>query len=339
MKRKTIGIGILVAVIAIGLGIGSCFWLSYEQSEKYTGPVEDITVAVSKLEATTLVRIALENGYFEEYGLNVTMTEQDLGKFSLKEVLEGKADIATVAETPVMKESFKREDLRILATIHSSSTNVKVIARKDHGVNTSQDLKGKKVGTTVGTVGEFFLFSFLLFSGLSVKDIELIDEKPTVLVEALQTGEIDAFALREPYVFRAQEKLGDTVVVFSRDDVYTATFNLVALSDFVENEPQLVKRFLLALLQAEKFVKSNRTESIDLISKDLQLDREYLNITWNQSKFTLTLDQSLVMTMEDEARWLIKSGLSDKQEVPNYLDYIYFDALEEIKPEAVTIIH
>ncbi len=42
--------------------------------------------------------------------------------------------------------------------------------------------------------------------------------------------------------------------------------------------------------------------------------------------------------MEDEARWAMKEGLTDKKEVPNYLDFIFMDALELVKPEAVTII-
>jgi hypothetical protein len=47
----------------------------------------------------------------------------------------------------------------------------------------------------------------------------------------------------------------------------------------------------------------------------------------------------LLITLEDEARWAIKNNLTSATEVPNYLDYIYFDALDEVKPEAVGIIH
>ena len=43
--------------------------------------------------------------------------------------------------------------------------------------------------------------------------------------------------------------------------------------------------------------------------------------------------------MEDEASWLIENGLTDATEVPNYLDFIYLQGLEEVQPGAVTIIH
>jgi NitT/TauT family transport system substrate-binding protein len=42
--------------------------------------------------------------------------------------------------------------------------------------------------------------------------------------------------------------------------------------------------------------------------------------------------------MEDGARWRIKQGIAEAANVPNYLDYIYFDALEEVKPKAIGII-
>jgi len=51
------------------------------------------------------------------------------------------------------------------------------------------------------------------------------------------------------------------------------------------------------------------------------------------------LDQSLVLALEDEARWAIKNKLTSKTKVPNYLNHIHLDALKSVAPSAVTIIH
>ena len=61
--------------------------------------------------------------------------------------------------------------------------------------------------------------------------------------------------------------------------------------------------------------------------------------TWADHKFIITLPQSLIMTMEDMARWKIENNLIETTEVQNYLGNIYIDALGEVKPEAVGIIH
>lgn len=55
-------------------------------------------------------------------------------------------------------------------------------------------------------------------------------------------------------------------------------------------------------------------------------------------EYTLSLDQSLIVAMEDQARWMISNNLTKESTVPNFMDYIYEDALKKIKPRAVNII-
>jgi NitT/TauT family transport system substrate-binding protein len=52
----------------------------------------------------------------------------------------------------------------------------------------------------------------------------------------------------------------------------------------------------------------------------------------------VTLTQVLLITLEDETRWAIKSKLVEKSKMPNYIDFIYVDGLQAVKPEAVRII-
>ena len=60
---------------------------------------------------------------------------------------------------------------------------------------------------------------------------------------------------------------------------------------------------------------------------------------WPTFQFSVTLDQSLLLTLEDETRWAIKNKLTGRTNIPNYLYHIYLDALHAVTPEAVTIIH
>lgn len=59
---------------------------------------------------------------------------------------------------------------------------------------------------------------------------------------------------------------------------------------------------------------------------------------WDKNQFSLSLDQSLILAMEDEARWMIKNNLTNEKNVPNFLDYIYEDGLKAVKPEAENVI-
>jgi len=64
----------------------------------------------------------------------------------------------------------------------------------------------------------------------------------------------------------------------------------------------------------------------------------YMAAIWPEHQFSLTLDQGLVAAMEDEARWLIANDLTVEKQVPDFLDYIYVEGLEAVKPDAVNII-
>ena len=68
------------------------------------------------------------------------------------------------------------------------------------------------------------------------------------------------------------------------------------------------------------------------------MEETILASIWDDFVFELSLEQSLLTILEDEARWAIKNGFTNKTKVPNYLGYFYLDAMKAVKPEAVTII-
>ena len=59
---------------------------------------------------------------------------------------------------------------------------------------------------------------------------------------------------------------------------------------------------------------------------------------WSQNQFSLSLDQSLLLAMQDEAQWLISNHLTNATTVPNFINYVYQDGLKSVKPSAVNII-
>lgn len=336
-KKILIGIMVVVAVVIAGV---SLYWFVQKQPEKYTGPVEKVTMGISATSLLpSLVHIAEEKGYFLEQGIDMKIEGYPAGKFALEATLEGKTDMATVADVAIAFTSFERNDFAILVTILDSTEHVKALVRKDRNINTSHDLIGKKVATTIGTSAHFFMITFFALNLLDFSDVEVVDLKPNKMVEAIVNGDVDAIFTWEPNILNCQKILADNAVILSSMVGYMVTFNLVSRKDFIESNPELIKRIIKSLAKAEEFVKNNREESIDIVASRLKIERESINELWNDYKFRLSLSQSLLVTMEDQARWAIQNNLTDATEVPNYLDYIYIDALLEVRPEAIGIIH
>jgi len=201
-------------------------------------------------------------------------------KAALDEVLEGKADLAIAAETPIMFAIMKGQKISIIATIQSSNKNAAIVARKDRSISTLSDLKGKKIGVNLGTNGEFFMDSFLAIHGMARQDITVVDLKPAEIPEALVRGDIDAVSAWSPFLGQAQKELGDKGVTFYDQDIYTETSNLAATQESIRKNPARVRKVLLALLKAEEFVMHHPDEAQKIVAEFRQMKQDLLGELW-----------------------------------------------------------
>jgi NitT/TauT family transport system substrate-binding protein len=70
----------------------------------------------------------------------------------------------------------------------------------------------------------------------------------------------------------------------------------------------------------------------------MHYDDHTLERFWQSTQLRLTLDQSLVLAMEDETRWMIANNLTNATAVPDFQKYIYTNGLERVIPGSVNII-
>lgn len=298
-------------------------------------PLQKITVAYTWQPQSTLVHIAVAKGYFSEEGLDVQPLMHTYGKAALQEVLDHKADFATVAETPVMFSILDGEKIFVIANIEASSMNNAIVARKDAGIAKPGDLKGKRIGFTPGTTSDFFLDSLLTAIGLTRKDIKPVGLKPEEMQDAIMAKKLDAVSTWNYPLTLIQQQLGANGTIFYDKEIYTETFNIAARQDFVQKNPETVKHFLRALLKAEDFVKQNPEAAQSIMSASTKIDHSLIHEVWNAFNYHVVQDQTLLLTLEDETRWAMKNKLTDKTEMPDYLSYIQLDNLRAIKPEAI----
>src|SRR5208283_4648206 len=165
MKRFT-SIARLVVFTLAALGVIAFCTLGCKPSEKQAGPREKITIAYSTTPNAILVYIAFAKGYFLEEGLDAIPQVHPFGKIALNAVVEGKADLGTVADTPIVFTVMNGQKIAILATTQTSNRNEAIIARRDRGIAKPADLKGKKIGVPFGTHADFFTDIFLIAHGI-----------------------------------------------------------------------------------------------------------------------------------------------------------------------------
>lgn len=336
-KKALIWIGVVFAIIA--MAIGGYYWLHQKPEQKeFTGHREKVTIGFLPNMLSSLVLIAEAKGFFMQEGLDITLKSYPTGRDTLIAMIAKEIDIAVTGDLGLVVSSLERDDFAVLATIGSSSNAFKIVSRTDKA-RLPKDLKGKRIATQKDTQMHFFLHLFLLKNGLSEEDVKISFKKAGELALTLASGEVDAISAREPIISQARGLLPDKAIVFEEPEFFQSTYNFAALKVLLKERPEAMQKVIRALLKAEGFARKYPEEAVDIVSQKIGVDKSTIASDWENAELMVSLSQRLLLTFESEARWAIKNKDTGKTNIPNYLDFIYFDGLMAVKPDAVTIIH
>jgi ABC-type nitrate/sulfonate/bicarbonate transport system substrate-binding protein len=332
-NHKFITLAVILLVVAIVL---SSF--VYLNSQKpYTGNIEPITLGVYPSEYNSLIYIANDQKFFNANGLNITLKNYVSGAAAAKGMLNEEVDVATASEFVIVSNALNNASICALGSL-SRYLNLDIIARTDRGINSVSDLVGKKIGVTLGTANQFYLGRYLELYGINQSQVTVVNYNFVQMPDALANGTIDAAITFQPYINQIQNLLGDRIVVWPAQAEQFGYFESICTRSWATAHPDLVVRFLKAVIQAENFNAVHRDQAIAIVANDLNYTNEYTASVWPDYEYSVMLDQSFILLMQDEARWLINNNLTSSTSTPNFLDYIYVDGLKSVRSESVNII-
>lgn len=298
--------------------------------------VPNILIATPTGPTSGPVYVANEKGFFSQESLKATVVPFTSGRLALDALLAGKAQVALVAETPLVLAGFQNQRFCILATITESPH--KLVILKKANVEIPGDLKGKKISALQGSAGAFWMYAYLKANGLAQSDVTFINLQPPDQVSALVRGDIDAFFAWEPYPYLAQKELGDKVTVQSSKGIYTQTFNVVVMQDFARNSSETLRRLLRALIQAQSFMTVNKGEAMPIVARNSGMDENVMDSIWQDHKFGVHLDNSLVTYLQKEADWAKDTNIvASGSATPDFGSLICATPLRETKSSVVSL--
>lgn len=335
-RLKRYALLLFVILVVPATVVGSFFYLNPQNT--FSGKPLSITVGnAQSFECDTLVHIAEIQNFFVKNGLNVTIRDYASGLAAVNDLLQGGVDVAATAEFPLVGKAFNGQNISALGTIAKTQLQ-DIIGRKDRGIESISDLAGKRVGVTLGTIAEFYFGRFLELNGLNLTDVTIVNVSPLESVNAIVNGIVDAIIIWQPYAYTIENLLGFNAVIWPAQSSQLTYIVEVARNDWITQHPDIVNRFLNSLAQAQDYLVNYPAESEAMVQKNLNYTDAYMAAVWSKNTFSLSLDQSLVVAMENEARWMINNNLTNETFVPNFLNYLYVDGLSSVKPESVNII-
>ena len=333
-RKRTLTVAV-VLILVLAITLSSFFYL--DSQKPYTGKTESLTLGIYPSEFSSLIYIANDQGYFSTNGIKLILKDYTSGASAVKGMLNGEVDIATASEFVVANNAMQNEGIYALGTV-SKYLNLYLVARTDLGIHNISDLVGKKIGVALGSANQFYLGRFLDLNGINQNQVTLVNVTFVDTPNELANGTIDAAIIFQPYINQIQNTLGDKIIMWPAQADQFGYFELICTKNWAALNQDLAVAFLKAIVQAENFNIVHKVQAVAIVARDLNYTDSYVESIWPGYQYTVTLDQSFIVLMQDEARWLISNNLTSTTTIPNFINYVYPDGLKSVKPDAVNII-
>lgn len=145
------------------------------------------------------VMVAKDAGLYEKQGLDANLQVFSSGTDLIKAIVGGQLDVGVLGFTNALTWAAKGADLKVVGSAQMGYHSL--LVRKDANIKTLADLRGRRLATQQrGSTADIILNGVVLPSaGLKREDVQLLYVSPSVAVDSLIAGRVDAAFVFEPY--------------------------------------------------------------------------------------------------------------------------------------------
>jgi NitT/TauT family transport system substrate-binding protein len=260
--------------------------------------------------------VAEAQGYFKEAGINVEFVPVASANERDQVMQSGQVDgmINDLTSTVLYnKDAQKIAVVRFARTASADKPQFSLLAAKDSGITTPDQLQGVEIGISQGTVIDYLTQRILENAGLATADIKTINV-PAIpdRLQLLNEGKLKAAVLPEPAATLAEQ--GGAIRVIDDSSLPSVGTSEISFSlNSLKSKPETVKKFLAAIEKATADVNHEPTKWDSLLS-DKKLVPAPLIGKYALPKFP-TASVPSEAQIKDVLGWLLAKGLI-KQEVP-----------------------
>lgn len=280
---------------------------------------------------------ARDYGHFEDQGLEVEFTTFSNGPDEIAAMASGDIDIAQIGHGA---HKLAIEGKATIFQMDATSLADAVLGNKERGVETLEDLRGKKIASSLGTSADIILKLALQDAGISEDEVEIIEMDASGVVPAMVSGKIDACATWSPGTITIAEQLGDNLVVLADNETYIdkATFpsSFITTDKYASENRDILVRFAAAIQKGQEERLANLDDVARATAKHFELDEETVLKSKNEGNWSTSgatffkdalADGTIKLFYENQQQIFIDAGVVE-EEVP-VENYILFDVMEE----------
>ena len=264
--------------------------------------------------APGLVALA-EGGQLSQLLPNATIqvNQFSTGTLASEALLTDSIDLTFIGPNPAINAYVKTEG-KVRVISGSTSGGAFLVVRE--GINTPADLAGTSIASpSLGNTQDVALRKWLADQGFETDtagggDVSVVPQENSQTLETFIAGTIDGAWVPEPWATRLIQDAGAHVLVDERDlwpaGEYVTT-HLLVNQGYLDANPEVIKRILLANIQAVDFVNDNQAEAQEIVNAEIEklttkpIGEDLLKAAWANLTYTVDPIASSLQKSADDA--------------------------------------
>lgn len=222
---------------------------------------------------TSMVAIATDQGLWEKHGLDAELSVFTNGPIQVQALGAGSLDFAYIGPGALWLPASGQA--KVIA-INALGYTDRVIAQP--GIDSIQDLAGRRVAVPEGTSGDMLLRLALEEAGMTMDDIEPVTMDPSTIVTAFSAGQVDAAGIWYPFVDIIRQRVSDLNELAANEDFFpeVAFPSSFIVSNAMAEDEETIRKVNAVIKEALDYRLANLDESVQITADFLGVPAEPL---------------------------------------------------------------
>jgi NitT/TauT family transport system substrate-binding protein len=213
--------------------------------------------------------VATEKGWWGKVGLKETYSTFPAGVPQIAASASGSWDVGGTGSVPAVLGAARYKLLTIGLTNDESAGNA-LLATKDKAAAFEKNpgsIKGQTIALTANSTGDYAVQKCLAKWGMKKADVTMKSMGQAEVISAMSSNNAELGGLWAPNIYTLEEKSGAKVICSGREAGVVIPGALVVRSDYANEHPQEVAKYLAVYLHAQKWMNAHRAEAIQMMKK------------------------------------------------------------------------
>ena len=289
-----------------------------------------VNIGIQPSAAAIPILIAKEKGWLssalKKQNVTVKWNSFESGPPMNESMASGKTDIGFLGDVPAVSAIGAGQKNVLVATSAEGPNAYDVLVAKSSSIQSIQDLKGKTVGTTVGSTAENVLKQLLKKNGLNSKDVKVVNINAGDSATVLTQHQADAVVFWEPTPTRLVDSGVARIIAKAGDANQLCVNPITARKAYADANPDVVTAVIKAYARGVKAIKDGNLDAktTKAVAKYLSVQPDQVQKIANNYDYTIVTKQKDIDSLQGVVSFLVKSGsLKKSYAVKNYVTNKY----------------